>query len=83
MRKSLLVSFTVSAVPLLMVFVATMYQQYQRIDYWYLAYGLGLIAIFSSITALMATKLSSGKVLASSALAGLASFILIVGLALL
>lgn len=83
MRKPFLVAAAISASLFIVVFVATMYEQYQGIDYSYLAYGLGIIVAVSLVISLLASKLSKGKVLVSAALSAVASLAVVGALAFL
>lgn len=83
MSGPFLVAAAISASLFILVFVATMYEQYQGIDYWYLAYGLGIITSVSLAISLLASKLSRGKVLISAAISAVASLTIVGALAFL
>lgn len=83
MNKTFLVAAGISASLFIVVFVATMYEQYQGINYSYLAYGLGVIIAISLVISLLSSKLSKGKVLVSAALSAVASLGVVGALAFL
>lgn len=83
MSRSFVISAAVSYSLLFIVFIATMYKQYQGVDYPYLAYGSVLIIAVSLVISLLASKLAKGRILVSTTLSAVISLLLVVGLAFL
>lgn len=83
MGKSFFISFVVSSLFFIIVFLAAMFRQYQRIDYPYLAYGLALIAVASIIISFASSKAARGEVYLSATFSAAFSLLTVVCLAIL